>query len=253
MRLWIRLPATALALAANLTAGTICGWAADPAALWKIVHERCLPHFLSDQDPAPCAALDLSGGEAGGTAVLKDINGNTQFLLIPTRRLSGIEDEALGADDLPNYWQAAFDAAHFVAERAGRPLPPDAVSLSINGADWRSQDQLHIHIDCIRPDIRAAIAANSAAISTEWLDFPGGLSGQSYRVRRIAGPRLQPDPFRLVKQEIGAAKQEMRDETLLVTGAPGVGGGFILLARNAAKGERAHAEDLQDHDCSLAR
>ena len=32
---------------------------------------------------------------------------------------------------------------------AGRALPDDVLSLAINSIHGRSQDQLHIHIDCI--------------------------------------------------------------------------------------------------------
>jgi CDP-diacylglycerol pyrophosphatase len=63
--------------------GVGIGWArADSDALWRIVHELCVPHERLDDDPDPCALVDLSGGEDRGFAVLKDIDGATQFLLI---------------------------------------------------------------------------------------------------------------------------------------------------------------------------
>ena len=69
--------------------GAGSGWAhADADALWTIVHDQCVPHEQRNGDPAPCALVDLSGGENPGYAVLKDINGATQFLLIPTMRIT---------------------------------------------------------------------------------------------------------------------------------------------------------------------
>jgi len=81
--------------------------AADPNALWNIVHGQCVPGERGHGDPSPCAKVDLSAGEAAGFAVLKDIKGATQFLLIPTRHISGIESRALLAPGATNYFAAA--------------------------------------------------------------------------------------------------------------------------------------------------
>jgi CDP-diacylglycerol pyrophosphatase len=85
--------------------GAGSGWAhadADADALWTIVHDQCVPHEQRNGAPAPCALVDLSGGENPGYAVLKDINGATQFLLIPTMRITGIESpEVLEPPPLP--------------------------------------------------------------------------------------------------------------------------------------------------------
>src|SRR5215510_13677139 len=89
--------------------------AADPNALWNIVHGKCVPHMTAGQGPAPCALVDL----AGGYAVLKDIRGATQFLLIPTARVTGIESPEILVADSPNYWRAAWEARRFVDEKAG--------------------------------------------------------------------------------------------------------------------------------------
>src|ERR1700723_3475452 len=87
-----------------------------------------------------------------GFVVLKDITGIAQFLLIPTARISGIEDPEILDPQATNYWDAAWRARYFVDERLPTSLPRDAVSLAINSSVGRTQDQLHIHIDCIRPD-----------------------------------------------------------------------------------------------------
>jgi CDP-diacylglycerol pyrophosphatase len=54
-----------LALAPRLLA------AADPDALWNIVHGRCVPNAERGAGPAACSLVDL----AVGYAVLKDIRG----------------------------------------------------------------------------------------------------------------------------------------------------------------------------------
>ena len=64
---------------------------ADPNALWDIVHGQCVPNEEHHGRPEPCALVELRTGEARGYAVLKDLVGATQFLLIATARIPGIE------------------------------------------------------------------------------------------------------------------------------------------------------------------
>lgn len=228
--------------------------AANREALWKIVHGLCVMNEIEAHSPAPCTKVDLASGEDAGSAVLKDIMGKTQYLLIPTRRLTGIEDPLIGTAALPNYWRAAWDARGLVSQRVQKDLPRDAVGMAINAAGSRSQDQLHIHIDCIRPDVRKALLSQAAAISTHWADLPVPLAGHSYRARRIDGAEPEPDPFRLLSEDAHALGAPMREETLAVIGERRRDGmdGFVLLAAHAAPGGRAHAEDLLDHSCALA-
>src|SRR3954451_6804938 len=116
----------------------------DPGALWRIVDGQCVPNEVAHGDPAPCASVELGPQGRSGWAVLKDLVGATQFLLIPTQRTSGIDDPAILAPDAPNYFAAAWKARSFVDERAGSRLPRDQLSLAINSTFARSQDQLHI-------------------------------------------------------------------------------------------------------------
>src|SRR5262249_7695275 len=141
---------------------------ADPNALWTIVHDKCVPDEEASSDPAPCALVDLAGGENRGDAVLQDLVGATQFLLIPTERTAGIESPALLEPDATNYFAAAWRASSFVDERAGVDIPRDWMSLAINSAVARSQNQFHIHIDCVRADIRESVSRNIAHVGPDW-------------------------------------------------------------------------------------
>src|SRR3979411_1261557 len=60
--------------------------AADPDVLWQIVSQKCVPNQQQRHAPAPCEKVDLTRGVERGIAALKDIDGDTQFLLIPTAR-----------------------------------------------------------------------------------------------------------------------------------------------------------------------
>jgi CDP-diacylglycerol pyrophosphatase len=231
------------------------GGAADPSALWNIVHGKCVPHEQAAADPSPCAAVDLTHGVGGGFAALKDLVGIAQFLLIPTARISGIEDPTILAPDATNYWQAAWEARHFLEERLHATVPRDVVSLTINSVLARSQNQLHIHIDCVRPDIRDILAASLDKIGTNWAPFPALLAGHTYRSIRIDQETLDDiDPFRMIAD--AGAKDEMGIHTLALIGTTFADGtkGFVLLDDHAdpLAGDLAHAEELQDHTCALA-
>ncbi len=221
----------------------------DPGALWRIVDGQCVPNQVAHGDPAPCAAVD----PAGGWAVLKDLVGATQFLLIPTRRTSGIEDPAILAPDAPNYFAAAWRARSFVDERAGSTLPREQLSLAINSTYARSQNQLHIHVDCVRPDVDAALTERGAAVGAGWAPFPVPLAGHSYDAIRIADADLdQVNPFVLLADGVAGAREDMAARTLVVVGSVDADGGpgFVVLTDRAdtATGDLAEGEQLQDHD-----
>ncbi len=233
------LPAAILAAATSLATAAMAR-AADPDALWKIVAGRCVPNAQAG-DPAPCVAVTPDW------AVLKDINGATQYLLIPTARITGIEDPALLAPDAPNYFAAAWQARRYVEARAGRPLPRDAIALAINPPGARSQNQLHIHVDCVRPDVREAVRGLPAGPG--WTPLPAPLAGQRYQAMRLDTAALDANPFALLAGGVPGAREAMGQYTLAVLGSAD---GFVLLAGRIGEDGSGHGEDLQDHACALA-
>jgi CDP-diacylglycerol pyrophosphatase len=228
---------------------------ADPNALWTIVHDKCVPAEQLHDNPAPCAMVDLSGGkdmgQQTGYAVLKDLVGATQFLLIPTARTDGIEDPAVLAPGAPNYFGDAWRARTFVDERAGWTLPRDWVSLAINSAQARSQNQLHIHIDCVRADVRAALSDHAAQIGPAWAPLPVPLAGHPYQAIAVSGADLEVNPFVALAHGIAGARATMGNRTLVVVGTVGPDGqpGFVILTDQVdpATGDFAGGEELQDH------
>jgi CDP-diacylglycerol pyrophosphatase len=246
----LRLGAIALAAMAWIAASRAS--AADPNALWHVVHDLCVTDVKLSGNPAPCSKVDL----ARGYAVLKDIRGDTQLLLIPTDRVSGIESPKLLAPGSPNYWQAAWDARPIFEKRAGRPVPREALGLAINSLYGRTQNQLHIHIDCVRPSVQRALQANQSRIGVRWSDLDEPLTGHHYRVRRLEGADFGArDPFKLLADGDSEARAGMGRETLVAIGASFAGGrpGFILLSDRASLMplDKAAGEELLDHSCAV--
>jgi CDP-diacylglycerol pyrophosphatase len=235
------------------TASPAC--AADPDALWHIVHDRCVPGFLATGNPAPCAAVDIPVGAAAGWVVLKDRDGATQFLVMPTQKITGIEDPAILAQGEPNFFAAAWIARSFFLARVGHDLPRADISLAINSPFGRSQNQLHIHIDCLRTDVAATLAAHLAQFGKGWTKLR--LAGHPYRARRLDGAELAVNPFTLLAADPTVGPARMGRHTLVVVGETFADGhdGFVLLDDqvNKATGDHASGEELQDHSCTIAK
>ena len=254
--LWYGVLATTAALALFVALRVVAAF--DPERLWHIVHDECVPNEARHADPTPCALVHLHDGAERGYAVYKDDYGATQFLLIPTARITGIESPALLHAEAPNYFAAAWRTRNYVDNALGRPLPRDALSFAVNSPLRRSQNQLHIHMDCIEPRVRAALARHADAIGEAWSVFPEPLAGHAYRARRVLGEDLdQANPFLLLAAGVAGARDDMGAHTLIVAGAQFANGvpGFVLLDAQArlASGETFQGEELQDHFCAAAR
>lgn len=227
----------------------------DPNVLWHIVHDRCVPAARQGHMVAPCVEVSLAHGTQHGYVVMKDLRGVAQYLVLPTARISGIESPQLLAPDAPNYLADAWRARSWVEKRLGRRLARGEIVLAINSILGRTQNQLHIHVDCIRESVRKALDQMLPDIGSTWSRLPRRLAGHTYRARRLVGRDLDANPVKLLAQSLGAG-QSMGHQTLAVVGQHFADGhdGFLLLAdrSDVALGDWGSSEELQDHQCRIA-
>lgn len=240
-----------IGVAMALSVAPVVGVAEDGNALWRVVHHLCVSHMRFDGHPEPCTKVDLPRGYA----VVKDLGNPTQLLLVPTARVTGIEDARLLAPGSPNYWQMSWENRYLLEWRAKRPLRRDEIGMVVNSMYARSEGQLHIHIDCVDADVGRALAAHRDEIGPAWRVLDAELSGRTYAARWIPEAALGAnDPFKLLA-ELPAARSDMGRQTLVLVGATSSRGepGFILLndQANAEAADFAHGEDLLDHACPL--
>jgi len=235
----------ALALALG-NAGCAVVAAANPNALWSIVSNQCVPAARASGGSGFCSAVDLSKHYA----ILKDINGNTQYLLIPTDRVTGIESPAVLDADAPAYWADAWDERHYVGSAIGLTFPPNQLGLEINSRYRRSQQQLHIHMDCMQDGIIKKLAQFRTIEPGKW--HWTKLDGDRYRVMRVMSLTGADDPFRVVARD-RHGDDAMAQQTILVTGAgPADSDGWLIVNSGLELDDGSGtAEGLLDHACKI--
>ena len=182
---------------------------------------------------------------------MKDLHGVAQMLAVPTRRITGIEDPQMLAPDAPNVFSDAWKAKALLEGRLGHLLPREAVALTINSKWARSQEQLHVHVDCIDKPVAETLAADLPAIDDRWRAMAIPLKGRVYFARRVESADLaDAEPLKLLADGLEGAKAHMDAYTLAAVGAMFDGRpGFVLLADTFSREGGGHAEELQDPDC----
>ena len=125
----------------------------------------------------------------------------------------------------------------------------------MNSVPGRTQDELHIHLDCLRPSVRRAVDASLPDVGDRWAELAAPLThGHRYRARWLAEGELETtDPFQL----LAADPVVGRDRglwTLVMVAAQRPSGeqGFVLLSHRTdyATHDLAVGEELLDHHCT---
>ena len=240
---------TAAALAVAFTAVSCARLATvDSNALWKIVDMRCVPSQQATGTPGQCTVVDLDKRYV----ILKDIVGRSQHLLIPTDRVTGIESPFVLAPNAQDYWDDAWVSRLYVEKSVKRSLPDNQLGIEINSQFRRTQNQLHIHIDCMLSKVSDALARHAKDTPGEWRWDT--LDGQRYRIMRVTSLTQASNPFRIVARDNrGAAAMAM--QTILVTGAgpSAEKDGWLVVNSGLDVGNGSgSAEGLLDHACRVA-
>jgi CDP-diacylglycerol pyrophosphatase len=200
-------------------------------ALRQVVQNQCLQNWRQHKDPSPCERIWLSSPQpdSPGYAVLEDRRGGAHYLLIPLQTFSGTESGELLDPELPNYFSQAWNARDLLDAYVGHAVPRTAVGLALDTPRARDQDQFHIHIECLRPEVLDALHASAAQITGKW--SPITVIGSTYQARRVADPNLEATrPFELVAQLSPDAKHHLENYTVLISGMQYPdGAGFVIL------------------------
>lgn len=221
----------------------------NPNALWQIVSQQCVPNQQQNHDPAPCLKVDLTEGYV----LFKDSKGPYHDLVMPTEKVSGIESPILQADRTPPYFAQAWNNREHISSELDKPLKDAWVSLAVNSKYGRSQNQLHIHVACLRQDVYNALGEQAEQLDQQWRPLAVKLVGHQYLARKLAGTDLtQEDPFRLLQNYVVEQGDSIGNYGLALAVSPQ---GEMLLLANRLKLTDLNlgsAGEIQDYRCEVA-
>ena len=166
-------------------------------ALWPVV-QTCVANYRLTGAPFPCLEVDLSDGTGRDYVVLRPPLLH-DLIVVPTREIAGIEDPYLQSPGAPNYFNAAWQARSFLRGADGRAPERAEIALVANSAALTSQDQLHIHVGCLAPPARRALAAAAPKVPIgNWVPI-GAIVPQTmfWGMRKRGTDLSDTEPFRL--------------------------------------------------------
>lgn len=245
-----------LLLTAVLIVASACMAQAREArgALWRVV-QLCAANYRLTGLSFPCLKVALPGDADRGYVVLRPPYGAADTILSPVRQTPGVEDPWLQSPEAPNYFALAWKSLPLLAGKPGHQPEPGEMGLAVNSAHTRSQDQMHIHLDCLAGGVRRTLAGLEAKITeTGWMRLPVALHGLSYLARRVAARDLErTNVFALAATSFPGAREDMGHLTIVVTTSASTRApGYLVLAAkvgNFHRGARPTGEDLLDHAC----
>ncbi|MFO1082537.1 MAG: CDP-diacylglycerol diphosphatase [Reyranellaceae bacterium] len=172
------------------------------------------------------------------------------WLIVPAAPVTGIEDPAALRSPVADFFQDGFALAQ---RFPGRPAADTA--LAVNSQPGRTQNQLHIHISCVRPAVKQAL---DAVAVPAWPAAPRAVAlppkGSVYEAVRVDGLAGPLSPFRLVQERPGVRNggaAAMGEQTIAVVGTA-TPGQYIVLNRRGTPDRPAEAEELLDQRCNEA-
>jgi len=252
---------TAWALAAVAALAASAAFAAyamqlHRTALWQVVR-ACVADMRLTGSPFPCLEVNLAGGEERGSVVLRPpLIGD--MILAPTRRITGIEDPFLQSPEAPNYFEAAWRARTFLKAPDGQAPERDAMALVVNSQIVRDQDQLHIHVGCLYPYARGALAVAAPKVPIgAWAQIGAVVPHSAFWAYRIAESDLADvEPFRLAQAEFQGRTKGPGDLAVALAPVRVEGEDQFLILATYAKAPHAWwavgSDDLLDSVCPAA-
>lgn len=226
-------------------------------ALWMITQDLCMTNYHYRRDPAPCQQIYQPQGKEQGFSILQNPRFPYHFILVPNLAMSGIESISLSREGRTDYFGYTWLMRYRLMAAYGAAVPEDMLGMAINSASGRSQNQLHIHLTCLREDVRRQLQAERPYISEQWRPLPDRMLNHSWYARRVMQPTAMGIyPIASVAREFHLTSPQLADYgvALIPTTFSGEKG-FILLTtrRGWDKGNRASVESLLDKRCDILR
>ena len=218
-------------------------------AYQQIVQKQCVTNWMQHHDPSPCEKVVLVDPKADSTgyALLADPKGGAHYLLIPTQTMTSTDNGELLDANLPNYFADAWNGRDLLSKIIGHAVPRTDVGLAVATPSNRTQNQFHIHIECLRQDVVDSLKAAADKVTDVW--SPIAVAGFPFQAVRLSSQGLEAsNPFELVANLSPDARRHVGSYTLVIAGVQFQSGpGFIVLTGTGPSGDL-----LLDSDCMVA-
>lgn len=214
--------------------------------LWQIVNERC---GTSQDLKGDCLVINRQEGYV----VLRDIKGPVQTLIIPTQKVTGIEDVQLLNVQTPNYFHDAWVNAQILNQQNKKEIDPKYLSFSVNSSHGRTQDQLHIHSSCLKANVYTVLQKYRSDIREQWSILPDKLLGHTYIAKKIKVADLdQQSPFLQLEQYVKTQpKTKMGDYGLAMVSIENNEAILLATKFNVLEMNLGSIEEVQDTECQV--
>jgi CDP-diacylglycerol pyrophosphatase len=152
------------------------------------------------------------------------------YLMIPVKAVTGVDDAQIFSPAFANIWE---DAWLWSQKYPGGPASRTA--LAINSKSGRSQNQLHIHIACVLPQVSALLKSKAIAF------YPApatalalGPDKNVYKAVKVTTLTDENNPFKVAQALTQNAEY------------------YVLTTTSSGTGRGGHAEELLDQTCAAS-
>ncbi|HXC09245.1 MAG TPA: CDP-diacylglycerol diphosphatase [Steroidobacteraceae bacterium] len=218
-------------------------------AYQQIVQNQCVTNWLQHNNPSPCEKVFLADAKSDSTgyALLADPDGGAHYLLIPTQTMTSTDSGELLDPNLPNYFAEAWHGRDLLSKFIGHAVPRTDVGLAVATPASRTQNQFHIHIECLRQDVVDSLKATADKVTDVWSAVT--VAGFPFQAVRLSIQGLEvSNPFELVAKLSPDARHHIGNYTVVIAGVQYQNGpGFIVLTGTGPSGDL-----LLDSGCMVA-
>lgn len=209
-----------------------------PDTLWTLA--ECCAKSLSS-NPS-CLVYD----KKDEYVIIKDNNPKkpVAYLLMPSIKVTGIEDPQVSKAPVVDFWQYAWHQSQAYPKQ-----PAARTALAINSVHGRDQNQLHIHISCVLPEVKKVLdGATIGVFPAKPVALQMPPHNNTYEVVKVTGLGGKQSPF-LVIQEDPRVKAHMGSQSIAVVGSAHANEYFVLNTYYHGSNPGT-AEELLDQTCA---
>jgi CDP-diacylglycerol pyrophosphatase len=195
----------------------------------------------------PCVEADPSGSQTFGRVLLKSPRYRSEFLILPADPVQGVESSVLQQEAANPLWVFAWQSRHNVEGVLHGSLPAEAIGLTVNSSGSRTQDQFHIHVDCVSNAVQRQLL-NIPIRKGAWTPITNLAGDGAYIATQLgAGDLATTNIMAIVASQLPTGTSLGEASVAVV----GVGKGDNASAFNVlVRFDNRAAEDLLDHTCA---